>query len=138
MDPGYTAYRSHTEGTESAMLAENGNEIAELLYSLNWLPLGFSYAYYVTEDPIFLNKWEDIAKFMADAQIVSGDKAIDGAWSRCLDLKRMEIYGMPHDIGWGPCCIESGWTVGEILMGLGFGMALEKGIFPSCEKGEKA
>jgi hypothetical protein len=138
MDPGYTAYRSRTEGTESAMLAENGNEIAELLYSLNWLPLGFSYAYYVTNDPVFLKKWEDIAKFMSDAQIVSEDKTIDGAWSRCLDLKRMEIYCMPHDIGWGPCCIESGWTVGEILMGLGFGMALKKGIFPSYEKGEKA
>ena len=36
---------------------------------------------------------------------------------------------MPHDVGWGPCCIESGWTVGEILMGLGFGIALKKGLF---------
>ena len=132
VDPGYTAYRSRTAGTESSMLADNGNEIAELLYSLNWLPLGFSYAYYVTKDTIFLQKWEDIAKFMSDAQIVSNDKKIDGAWSRCLDLKRMEIYGMPHDVGWGPCCIESGWTVGEILMGLGFGLALEKGLFPTC------
>ena len=66
---------------------------------------------------------------MADAQIVSDDKTIDGAWARSLDLKRMEIYGMHHDVGWGPCCIESGWTVGEILMGLGFGIALKKGLF---------
>ena len=132
VDPGYTAYRSRTAGTESSMLADNGNEIAELLYSLNWLPLGFSYAWYVTGDEIFRQKWEDIAKFMADAQIVSEDKTIDGAWARCLDLKRMEIYGMPHDVGWGPCCIESGWTVGEILMGLGFGMALQKGLLPVC------
>ena len=129
VDPGYTAYRSRTAGTESSMLADNGNEIAELLYSLNWLPLGFSYAYYVTKDKVFLQKWEDIAKFMSDAQIVSEDKKINGAWSRCLDLKRMEIYGMPHDVGWGPCCIESGWTVGEILMGLGLGVALKKGLF---------
>ena len=129
VDPGYTAYRSRTAGTESSMLADNGNEIAEMLYSLNWLPLGFSYAYYVTNDVMFLKKWEDIAKFMSDAQIVSDDKKIDGAWARCLDLKRMEIYGMPHDVGWGPCCIESGWTVAEILMGLGFGVALKKGLF---------
>ena len=132
VDPGYTAYRSRTAGTESSMFADNGNEIAELLYSLNWLPLGFSYAWYVTGDNAFLQKWKDIAKFMADAQIVSEDKTIDGAWARCLDLKRMEIYGMPHDVGWGPCCIESGWTVGEILMGLGFGMALQKGMLPVC------
>lgn len=130
MDPGYTAYRSRTHGTESSMLADNGNEIAELLYSLNWLPLGFSYAYYVTKDPLFLQKWENIAQFMAKAQIVSEDKAIDGAWARCLDMKRMEIYGMPHDVGWGPWAIESGWTVAEILMGLGFGMALRKNNLP--------
>lgn len=137
-DPGYTAYRSRTAGTESSMLADNGNEIAELLYSLNWLPLGFSYAYYVTNDAIFLQKWEDICAFFASAQIVSRDKRIDGAWARSLDLKRMEIYGMPHDIGWGPCCIESGWTVAEILMGLGFGMAVKRDIFPKSEKGERA
>ena len=130
VDPGYTAYRSRTAGTESSMLADNGNEIAELLYSLNWLPLGFSYAYYVTKDEIFKEKWADIAKFLASAQIVSKDKTIDGAWARCLDLKRMEIYGMPHDVGWGPCCIESGWTVGEILMGLGLGIALNEGALP--------
>jgi hypothetical protein len=138
MDPGYTAYRSRTKGTESSMLADNGNEIAELLYSLNWLPLGFSYAYYVTGDPLFLEKWENIAQFMANAQIVSNDKTIDGAWARCLDMKRMEIYGMPHDVGWGPWAIESGWTVGEILMGLGFGMALRKEILPDFPKGEQS
>jgi len=136
MDPGYTAYRSRTAGTESSMLADNGNEIADLLYSLNWLPLGFSYAYYVTGDPAFLKKWEDIAAFFTGAQIVSEDKTIDGAWARCLDLNRMEIYGMPHDVGWGPCCIESGWTVGEVLMGLGFGMALKKEMHPSFKKGD--
>ena len=138
VDPGYTAYRSRTAGTESSMLADNGNEIAELLYSLNWLPLGFSYAYYVTRDTLFLEKWKSIAKFLQDAQIVSKDRKIDGAWSRSLDLKRMEIYGMPHDVGWGPCCIESGWTVAEILMGLGFGMALEKGLLPKNNISETA
>ena len=136
MDPGYTAYRSRTQGTESSMLADNGNEISELLYSLNWLPLGFSYAYYVTQDSLFMDKWENIIKFLTDAQIVSQDKTIDGAWARCLDLKRMEIYGMPHDVGWGPFSIESGWTVGEILMGLGFGMMLKRNNLPNFPEGE--
>lgn len=42
-----------------------------------------------------------------------------------------ENCGMPHDRGWGPCCIESGWTVGEILMGLQFVQIAEK------KRGEK-
>ena len=131
VDPGYTAYRSRTQGTESSMLADNGNEIADILYSINWLPLGFSYAYYATGDEFFLNEWKKTAKFLSSCQIVSDDKTIHGAWARSLDLKRMEIYGMPHDVGWGPCSIESGWTVGEILMGLGFGIALQKGKYPA-------
>lgn len=39
-----------------------------------------------------------------------------------------EICGMPHDAGWGPYCIESGWTVGEILMGLQFMHVAEKAV----------
>jgi hypothetical protein len=37
-----------------------------------------------------------------------------------MDMNRMEPYGVPHDVGWAPCCVESGWTVGEILTGLQF------------------
>jgi hypothetical protein len=43
---------------------------------------------------------------------------LDGAWARALDMDTKENCGMPHDRGWGPQCIESGWIVGEILMGL--------------------
>lgn len=35
-------------------------------------------------------------------------------------MNRWETYGVPHDVGWAPCCIETGWTMGEILMGLQF------------------
>ena len=45
---------------------------------------------------------------------------LDGAWARAFDMDTRENCGMPHDKGWGPHCIESGWTVGEILMGLLF------------------
>jgi hypothetical protein len=33
-------------------------------------------------------------------------------------VRAWEVYGVPHDIGWGPCSVESGWTVGEILTGM--------------------
>ena len=48
----------------------------------------------------------------------------NGCWCRCIDLERRESYGMPHDVGWGPCAVESGWTVAEILMGIGYGLVL--------------
>ena len=126
-DTGYKANRSHTSDTESSLLADNGDEISDLLYSCNWLPLAFSYAYLATGDKYFWDKWKNISCFMASSQIISEDESLNGAWARAVDLKRMEIYGMPHDVGWGPFCVESGWTVAEILMGLGLGMVIEKG-----------
>ena len=51
---------------------------------------------------------------------------LDGAWTRAFDLENWESYGVPHDVGWAPCCVETGWTVGEILMGLQFMEQVEK------------
>ena len=119
-DSDYHADCSRRENGECALLAENGDPVADLLYSNNWLPLGFAYAYLVTGDKLFRDKWADSARFFVNCQIRSEDKRLDGAWARAFDLNRQEIYGVPHDIGWAPCCIESGWTVGEILMGLQF------------------
>ena len=46
---------------------------------------------------------------------------VDGIETACfVSVKTAENNGIPYDIGWGPYCIESGWTVGEILMGLQF------------------
>ena len=123
-DTGYRAARSRTSGTESSLLADNGDPVTDLLYSANWLPLAFAYAYRATGDGRFANLWRELAAFMSEVQMTSDDARLDGCWCRGIDLDRREPYGMPHDVGWGPCAVESGWTVAEILMGLGLGMAL--------------
>ncbi len=124
-DTGYKANRSRTSGTESSLLADNGDPVADLLYSLNWLPLGFAYAYQATADERFKRCWQDITAFMTNVQMRSDNPKLDGCWCRGIDLDRREAYGMPHDVGWGACAVESGWTVAEILMGIGFGLALK-------------
>ena len=127
-DTGYKAARSRTSGTESSLLADNGDPVADLLYTTNWLPLGFACAWRATGDEVFHARWRALADFLAAAQIESADPATAGGWARGVDMDRMEIWGMPHDIGWGPACIESGWTVAEILMGLGLGSFYEKDL----------
>lgn len=119
-DTGYKAACSRREAGECALLAQNGDPVADLLYSVNWLPLGYSYAYFATGDVFFYDLWKSTARFLLSCQIQSDDLFSDGAWARAFDMERREIYGVPHDVGWSPCCIESGWTVGEILMGLQF------------------
>jgi len=123
-DTGYKATCFNNAGGECSLLAENGDPVSDLLYSVNWLPLGFAFAYHVTGEERFLVSWKDICTFFIKAQISSADDAINGAWCRGIDLDRLEYCGIPHDVGWGPCCVETGWTVAEITMG----MLVGKGI----------
>ena len=132
-DTGYKAGCSRNHNGECALLADNGDPVADLLYSNNWLPLAFSFAYLATGEQRFYELWCGIASFLASAQMHSDTPHLDGAWARAFDMDTRENCGMPHDKGWGPHCIESGWTVAEILMGLGFGIALEKGLLPKIK-----
>ena len=125
-DTGYTAACARNHKGECALLAENGDPVADLLYTNNWLPLAFSYAYMVTRDEVFFERWASAASFFASSQMYSSHVHLDGAWARAFDLDRCENFGIPYDAGWGPYCIESGWTVGEILMGLMFMSAVKK------------
>lgn len=117
-DTGYIAVCAGVEGGESSVLARNGDPVTDLLYSANWLPLGFGLAYYFTKDQYFKDLRDDINNFFAKAQLASPNPLLNGAWPRSLDLDRREVYGVPNDIGWAPWSIESGWTVSEILSGL--------------------
>ncbi|MBQ4316628.1 MAG: hypothetical protein IJC20_00115 [Clostridia bacterium] len=117
-DTGYKAVCFNNADGECSLLSKNGDAVADLLYSVNWLPLGFAFAYHVTDEERFLDAFEKIAEFFIKTQIVSDDDMTDGAWCRGIDLDRLEYVGIPHDVGWGPCCIETGWTVAEITMGL--------------------
>ena len=119
-DTGYQANCARNHTGECALLANNGDPVADLLYSNNWLPLGFAYAYLATGEERFRKAWCDTASFLLSCQTVSEDKLLHGVWMRAFDIEAWEVYGVPHDAGWAPCCIETGWTVGEILMGLQF------------------
>jgi len=117
-DTGYKAIRSRESTDECSLLTENGDPVADLLYSVNWLPMGFAYAYYVTGDAWFRSLWRDIVRFFIGSQTCSDDVKTDGSWCRGFDMDLGEAYGCPHDIGWAAYASESGWTNAEILMGM--------------------
>ncbi|MCQ6558970.1 hypothetical protein [Paenibacillus mendelii] len=128
-DEGYQAEMRHEMGQgESSLIGQNGDPVIDLLYSNNWLPMGFIQAYFVTRDDYFLKLWEELASFMVAAQLHSGNPYIDGAWARAFDVELQEVYGSPADLGWGPWAIESGWTVAEITSGLMMGLLKDRFI----------
>lgn len=136
-DEGYKAAMRHEVGQgECSLLSANGDPIVDLLYSNNWLPIGWIQAYFVTGDEYFKELWESTAYFMLSSQLHSDNPSIDGAWARAYDVQRDEVFGSPADLGWGPWSIESGWTVAEISSGLLMGL-LEKKLKPYYVSGYK-
>lgn len=119
-DTGYKANCSRESRGECSLLTENGDPVADLLYSVNWLPMGFAFAYRVTGDRLFFDLWRDVARFCVSTQAKSDAPAVDGSWCRAFDMELREPYGCPHDVGWAACSAETGWTNAEILMGLMF------------------
>lgn len=117
-DTGYKASCSRESTGECSVLTENGDPVADLLYSINWLPMGFAWAYHVTKDEKYDLLWKDIASFFTKVQTKSEDVLLDGCWNRAFDLELCEPYAAPHDVGWGPLASETGWTDSEIIMGL--------------------
>ena len=125
-DTGYLATCAGVAGGESSVLAANGDPVADMLYSINWLPMGFAAAYLATKDERFRELWQGIAEFFAKSQIVSDNKSINGIWPRSMDMDRFEVYGVPNDVGWAPWSVESGWTISEIAAGLILGSMMDK------------
>ena len=117
-DTGYKAACARGSGGECSLLTENGDPVADLLYSNNWLPVGFAYAFHVTGDRRYYDLWRGIAAFFIKTQAISENMALNGLWRRAFDMELCEVYGCPNDIGWAANCSETGWTDAEILMGL--------------------
>lgn len=117
-DTGYKAACSRESTGECSVLTENGDPVADLLYSVNWLPIAFAYAYHATDDSRYTTLWRGITEFFLNTQVRSENKMINGSWCRAFDMDRDEAYANPHDAGWAAYASESGWTNAEILMGM--------------------
>ncbi len=126
-DEGYRGESFAGKDCECALLAENGDPVCDSIYANNWLPAGYAWAYYTTGDPVFAEAYEKTAAFLRLAQIHSRDRLLDGGWTRAFDVKREEICGMPHDLGWAACCMETGWTTAVIVTGMELRVLLEPG-----------
>lgn len=121
-DTGYTAICHNSKASEASAFATNGDPVCDMLYAINWLPMGFMVAHLVTGDAYFETLWTDVTAFFASIQLHSANPCIDGAWPRAVDMDAREVYGVPNDASWSPWTIESGWTVAEITSGMLLGL----------------
>jgi hypothetical protein len=113
----YRPPRSNAEygSNEAALIQENGDPVADLLYTCNFTFLGLHEAHAATGDPLYRDMADRLAEFLVRVQVRSeAHAALDGGWFRAFDTVQWDYWGSNADAGWGAWAIEVGWTQGWI------------------------
>jgi hypothetical protein len=96
---------------EASLIQENGDPVADLLYTCNFTFLGLHEAAAATGDQQFRRMADKLAEFLVRIQIRSeAHPELDGGWFRAFDFHRWDYWGSNADAGWGAWSIEVGWT----------------------------
>ncbi len=96
---------------EASLIQQNGDPVADLLYTSNFAFLGLNEAAAATGEPLYREIADRLEEFLLRVQIRSDAHAeLDGAWYRAFDFRRWEYWGSNADNGWGAWSIEVGWT----------------------------
>jgi hypothetical protein len=104
---------------EISLLQENGDPLADMIYTCNFALLGLNEAAAATGDAKIARAADRLAEFLVRIQIRSdAHPELDGGWYRGFDFRRWEYWGSNGDNGWGTWCTETGWTQGWIVAGL--------------------
>jgi hypothetical protein len=100
---------------EASLIQQEGDPVADLLYTVNFAFLGLHEAASATKDPAWMRAEDKLAGFLVRIQVRSQARPeLDGGWFRAFDMKRWEAWGSNADAGWCAWAIESGWTQGWI------------------------
>ena len=106
--------------SEAPLLQENGDPVADLLYTTNFAFLGLHEAAAATHDPVYAGAESKLAEFLCRIQVRSEKHPeLSGGWFRAFDFGRWDYWASGSDWGWGPWSIETGWTQSWITSVLG-------------------
>lgn len=104
---------------EAPLIHQNGDPVADLLYTCNFALFGLHEAAAATGDPFYRAAEEKLIDFLLRVQVRSELRPeLDGAWFRAFDFERWDYFASNSDWGWGAWAVECGWTQGWITTGL--------------------
>ena len=96
---------------EAALVQNNGDPVCDMLYTINYGFIGMHEAYMATGDEEYKKACDRMADFLCRIQVSSQEQfMLDGCWMRGFDYSLWEYFGSTSDTGWGPWCVETGWT----------------------------
>lgn len=100
---------------EASIFQANGDPVSDQLYCTGYAAMSLPLASKV--EPAFGELATGVLDFLSRIQIDEGDELLDGTWMRAFDVQAWEYYGSNADIGWGPYCVETGWSHAPSLIG---------------------
>lgn len=107
LPPGSNAAYGSAEGP---LLQENGDPVADLLYTCNFAFLGLHEAAAATGNPFYSQAENKLADFFIRIQSrSSAHPELNGAWLRGFDFQAWDYWASSSDAGWGAWCMETGW-----------------------------
>ncbi len=100
---------------EAPLIQQNGDPVADLLYTCNFTFLGLHEAFGATGEPQYKDMADKLAEFLIRIQVRSEmHPELDGAWFRAFDFNKWDYWGSNADSGWGAWSVEVGWTQGWV------------------------
>lgn len=95
---------------EAPLIAQNGDLVADMLYTCNFTFFGLNEAVHATNNPRYKTALDKLSDFLVKIQVKSDNHPdIDGAWFRAFDFGRWDYWASNADNGWGAWCTLTGW-----------------------------
>jgi hypothetical protein len=101
---------------EAPLIFENGDPIADMLYTSNFGYFSLNEAAHATGNADYKKAVEKLGDFLTRVQVKSDTyKDLDGAWFRAFEYDRWEYWASNADVGWGAWGTLAGWTQSWIV-----------------------
>ena len=124
---------------EAPLIFNNGDPIADMLYTTNFAFIGLNEAVKATDNPQYKEALLRMSDFLTRIQVRSEHfKNVDGAWFRAFNYENWDYWASNADAGWGAWSTLTGWIQSWIvstqaliemdssLWDVGQGVSLEK------------
>lgn len=102
--------------TEAPLIFDNGDPVADMLYTTNFAFVGLCEAADATNNPEYIKALNQMNDFLIRIQVKSDKfKNVDGAWFRAFNYQDWNYWASNADAGWGAWSTLTGWTQSWIV-----------------------
>lgn len=106
---------------EAPLIFENGDPVADMLYTSNFAFFALNEAARATGNPQYGAAVEKLSDFLTRIQVRSDRfKNVDGAWFRAFNYQNWDYWASNADAGWGALSTLTGWIQSWIIGTQGF------------------